>query len=212
MKLRMIGLACAFAAALAAQPTEVVLHNFGSPPRGATPFSGNSLACRQWLDKVARGPSRVPTEQPAAEGGSKAVIVTPASDPWGIASLADVDRLEAMRCLLEAENDLRPAAISGAVRLDVSQTFAPAQVNLAALYAISYIYTGRYDHSAAVALRGEDASSTDSRGSYVVTNASAVHRAYKAYRAWFTSCGVQRGALAPPKGANISSRWPTKRQ
>jgi len=116
-----------------------------------------------------------------------------------------------MRCLLEAENDLRPAAISGAVRLEVSQTFAPAQVNLAALYAISYIYTGRYDHSAAVALRGEDASSTDSRGSYVVTNASAVHRAYKAYRAWFTKvqqqglAGAQKSGLQPLDGSGL--RW-----
>jgi hypothetical protein len=70
------------------------------------------------------------------------------------------------------------------VRLDVSQTFAPPHVNLAALYAISYIYSGHYDHAAAVALRGEGASTTDSSGNYV-TKPAAVRKAYGFYRTWF---------------------------
>jgi hypothetical protein len=92
--------------------------------------------------------------------------------------------LKGIGCLLAAESDTNPAAFSGSIRFDISQTFAPAKVNLAALYAISYLYTGNFDHAAAVALRGEGASFTDSRGNYV-TKGSAIHKAYLAYRTWF---------------------------
>lgn len=45
-----IWLACAFAVAAAAQPTEVVLHNFGSPANDATPFAGRGVGAVYRVD------------------------------------------------------------------------------------------------------------------------------------------------------------------
>ncbi len=137
--------------------------------------------CRRWLDKVVQSSGRLhalPWENQIA------VTEDLPSDPWGVASLSDNDKLEAIECLLTAENDMRPAAFSGAMRLEISQTFSQAHVDIAALYAITYIYLGRFDHAGAIALRGEGASYTDHNGNYV-TRASAIHKAYKAYRVWF---------------------------
>ena len=117
--------------------------------------------------------------------------------------MTDTEKVKAIECLLEAENDLRPAAFSGATRFDISQTFAPARVNLAALYAVSYVYSGHYDHAAAVALRGDDASYTDSSGNYV-TKASAIHKAYQAYRAWFAKACPMGGLTNAQHADGIS--------
>lgn len=132
------------------------------------------------------------------------------TDPWGVASLSEAEKLQAIQCFLTLENDLRPAAFSGAVRFDVSQTFSQPPVNLAALYAISYIYTGRYNHAAAVALRGDDASFTDAAGNYV-TKPNAVHEAYRAYRGRFAKvrklgfARAQEAGLQPLDGSGL--RW-----
>jgi hypothetical protein len=173
-------------------------------------YAEDSPICHQWLEKVAQAPKHVQAKVAASEGGSTAAIVGLSSDPWDVASLTEPEKLNAIECLLGAENDLRPAAFSGVTRFDISQTFAPAHVNLAALYAVSYIYSGHYDHAAAVALRGADASYTDSHGNYV-TKASTIHKAYKAYRAWFAKvrqmglASAQQSGLQPLEGTGL--RW-----
>jgi hypothetical protein len=106
------------------------------------------------------------------------------TDPWKVSSLSDKNKLDAIQCFLSAEGDKRKALIGGVTRYDVSQTFALPDVELAALYAISYIYTGRYDHASAIALRGSGAYISDKTGDYV-TSDEAVKRAYSAYREWF---------------------------
>lgn len=152
----------------------------------------SSPTCRRWTAEVTQGSKG--GQAGASETTKSPISLTvPESDPWGVASLSDDEKLQAIQCFLRLENDLEPAAFGGAMRFDVSQTFAPPHVNLAALYAISYVYSGRYGHAAAVALRGEGASSTDPSGNYV-TKPAAVHKAYKAYRSWFTK--VQRLGLA----------------
>jgi hypothetical protein len=83
----------------------------------------------------------------------------------------------------------------------VSQIFAPVQVRLAALYAISYIYTGRYDHASAVALRGDGAYSSDALGRYV-TNDGAVASAYRYYRHWFAK--VRQVGLAEAQSKRVN--------
>ena len=170
----------------------------------------DSPICRQWVERLAQVSNRVQTKMATSEGGSTTAIVSLSSDPWDVASLSEPEKLNAIECLLGAENDLRPAVFSGGTRFDISQTFAPAHVNLAALYAISYIYSGHYNHAAAVALRGDDASHTDSNGNYV-TKASAIHKAYKAYRAWFAKvrqmglASAQKSGLQPLEGTGL--RW-----
>ena len=184
----------------------LVLIFLGTP---SAAFAGNSHACRRWLKRVARGPTPVSEKGATREGGADAAVEL-SHDPWQVASLSEAEKVEAIQCLLGTEDDLRPAAFSGAMRLDTSQTFAPAPVNLAALYAISYIYSGRFDHAAAVALRGENASYTDSSGNYV-TKVSATRKAYQAYRTWFAKASkigftdAHRAGLQPLDDTGL--RW-----
>ena len=155
----------------------------------------SSQKCRRWIAEVKKGGEAGPSE---AKKGTTSLLV-PEPDPWGVASLSETEKLQAIECLLTLESDFGPAAFGGAVRLDVSQTFAPPHVNLAALYAISYVYSGRFDHAAAVALRGEGASTTDSRGNYV-TKSATVHKAYGYYRTWFAKVRQLGIAAAREKG------------
>lgn len=146
----------------------------------AAAYAAESRTCHRWLERIVQHSS-----YPEAKGSAlRSTVSVLSSDPWAVASMGEAEKMKAIQCLLGAENDLRPAAFSGATRPDISQTFAPARVNLAALYAVSYIYTGHYDHAGAVALRGDDASYTDAMGNYV-TKERAIHRAYRAYRTWF---------------------------
>ena len=162
------------------------------------------------MEKIIERPKHVQAKGLVSGRGPTAPIAAPSADPWDVASFSEAEKLNAIQCLLGAENDLKPAALSGATRFDVLQIFAPARVNLAALYTVSYIYTGRYDHAAAVALRGEDASYTDSTGNYA-TKASAIHNACRAYRVWFTKVrqrglvSAQRAGLQPLDGTGL--RW-----
>jgi len=160
--------------------------------------------CGRWIAEVTKGGQAGTSEEKAPTP-----ILVPESDPWGVASLSEADKLQAIECFLTLENDLRPAAFRGAVRLDVSQPFAQPHVNLAALYAISYVYTGHYDHAAAVALRGEGASSTDSSGNYV-TKSVAIRKAYSSYRRWFAIvrqlglAHAQEKGLQPLEGSGLT--------
>jgi hypothetical protein len=172
---------------------------FGMGSLSMAQTENSHRTCRQWISEVTQSPKGAPATSSAA--GKSSITITPLeSDPWGVASLSEPERLAAIQCFLTLENDLRPGAFGGAMRFDVSQTFSQPPVNLAALYAISYIYTGRYNHAAAVALRGDDASSTDAAGNYV-TKPSAVHKAYRAYREWFAQ--VRKLGIARAQGASL---------
>jgi len=169
-------------------------------------YASEAPICGQWLERIVRDSKPVPTKEPAptkasVEAEVVALFDSPHQfDPWGVASLTEAEKLNAIQCLLAEEDDLRPGAFSGATRLDVSQLFAPTRANLAALYAISYVYSGRFDHASAIALRGDNASHSDAHHFYV-TNPSAVHKAYRAYRIWFSK--VRRMGLAGARQAGV---------
>jgi len=78
--------------------------------------------------------------------------------------------------------------------------YSAPPVNLAALWAISYVYTSDFNHSLAIALVGQDAASSDSNGMYV-TKQEAVHRAYRAYRVWFEK--VEKLGLPRARADNL---------
>jgi hypothetical protein len=170
----------------------------------------DSWTCDQWLNLIAHNPIRA--KEGASKPGDVSQIIAAAlsDDPWEVASLTEADKLEAIKCLLTAENDQRRAAFGGVTRLDVSEIFAMPPVSLAALFAISYIYSGHYKHADGVALRGEDASYTDSNGFYA-TKQSAIHRAYISYRKWFDKVrqlgltNAQAAGLQPLEGSGL--RW-----
>jgi hypothetical protein len=170
----------------------------------------DSRTCDQWLNFIANNPKHPKGRASKSGDVSKIIAAVSSDDPWEIAPLADADKLEAIQCLLTAENDQRPAAFGGVTRFDVSELFAMPPVSLAALYAISYIYSGHYNHAAAVALRGEDAGLTGSNGLYA-TRISAIHKAYASYRKWFDKvrqlglANAQAAGLQPLEGSGL--RW-----
>ena len=142
--------------------------------------SEGPLTCRDWQSKVDSNMNPEANFDPRA--------------------LSDEAKIKGFECLLNLENNQSRARFSGATRMDVSQTFAPAKVNVAALFYISYVFTGRWDHSQAVALRGQEGR---------VDNASDIRRAYKSYRAWLSRvkriglAQAASGGLDPLTGSNV---------
>ena len=89
--------------------------------------------------------------------------------------LDDRERVTACECLLGEEGNTGPARFSGATRAAVSAMLPDATVEVAALFYISYIYTGPWQHADGVALVD--------RENRVVTQAE-VAGAYASYRRW----------------------------
>jgi hypothetical protein len=80
-------------------------------------------------------------------------------------------------CLLSMQGNKKPAAFSGATRLDTSQFFKPAKIEVAALFYISYLYYRDWGaFSGGVALRGKDGE---------LSSEETVNKAYTYYREWF---------------------------
>ena len=157
-------------------------------------------SCQVWtaLLVAAKHPMRA---RPPSDRSPKAPNTNLGTeDPWNINRLSDSDRMVAIKCFLGLEGDRRPASISGATQFETSQTFVQADVELAALYAVSYLYLGEYKHASAVALRGAGASSTDSLGRYK-TRRAAVRKAFRYYRQWFER--VQRVGLSEARSGQL---------
>ena len=123
------------------------------------------------------------------------------SDPDGVKELSEQEAFDAISCLLNMENNVHQSRFGTYVQPQVSQFFAPAPSNLAALYYISYIYTGDWQHAGAVALRGQGVEAFNSRGEYL-TRSEAVAAAYKAYRKWFAE--VKRIGLQKSREAGLN--------
>jgi hypothetical protein len=151
-------------------------------------------ACEVWLERIAQS-----LPPPDKVDGKKAGADRQA-DPWKVKSLSEDERLRAINCFLSAENDTRSSVFDARGDLEWSQMYSAPPVNLAALWAISYVYTSDFNHSLAIALVGQDAASSDSNGMYV-TKQEAVHRAYRAYRVWFEK--VEKLGLPRARADNL---------
>jgi hypothetical protein len=105
-------------------------------------------------------------------------------------------------CLLALEGNKNRARFSGATRHDVSQLFAPATVDIAALYYISFLFTQKWDHADAVAI-------VDKEGR--INTDESIKEAFQAYREWFKEVkklGIHKArerGIDPFAGKNI--RW-----
>jgi hypothetical protein len=150
--------------------------------------------CHVWLDRISQNSS--PSDEPNAKKASAGRQ----EDPWKVKSLSEEERLGAINCFLSAEDDTRASVFDARGNSEWSQMYSAPRVNLAALWAISYVYASDFTHSLAIALVGEDAASSDSNGIYV-TKQEAVHRAYRAYRVWFEK--VQRLGLSRAQADNL---------
>lgn len=84
--------------------------------------------------------------------------------------------LGGIECLLSCEGNNQLAKFSGASNDMVSANIPPARIEVAALYYISYLYYGKWDHAYAVLLEDEHGNeNTD----------ESIKKAYKSYRKWF---------------------------
>jgi hypothetical protein len=178
--------------------------------------------CSSWQARigVTKHPQKKLRGSPIA--GSRAVnnervepmaddFASPApADPDHVSDLTEPEIIAAMGCLLALEDNTQKASFTGVTWAGVSQLFAWAPVNVAALYYVSYLYTGNWKHGDAIALRGPGASSDDSRALYV-TNQEAVHKAYASYRHWYEQLkriglrNAREQKLDPLEGTGL--RW-----
>ena len=95
--------------------------------------------------------------------------------------------------MLRHRGDKRVAGFGGATRFEVSQIFPPASVDLAALFYISYLFSGRWDHADGVALwnaHGE------------INPPGSIEIAYKGYQKWYKRVRLVGVAAAREKHLN----------
>jgi len=138
------------------------------------------MDCTKWLSKVV----------PDMQDGTLHVDPMP----------SDHEIIEAIGCLLQLEGDKRPARFGGVTRPEVSQILPTTTIELAALYYISYLYDGHWQHADGVALWNRKG---------VINPPGSVETAYVAYRKWFEKVkkigleAVRKENLEPLKGTGL---------
>lgn len=135
--------------------------------------SASSPSCRDWFSKID------PHDSPQAN--------------FALDRLTDVEKLKGMVCLLKLEGRKNDARFSGATRPNVSQLFPATSVEVGALYYVSYVFTGKWDHSSACYLRGVDGRINDPQD---------IREAYRLYRKWIEQVKKLGLAEAREKGLN----------
>jgi hypothetical protein len=115
--------------------------------------------------------------------------------------LSNIETIDAIECLLHAQGNRHEARIGGVTHYNLSQTMPTASVEIAALYYISFLFTGLPDHADGIALQGADGS---------LNPPGSIDVAYKAYREWFVGAkimGLETARtlqLSPLKSTNLS--------
>ena len=189
----------------------ILLLVFPSVAFGQTAMeTDNPAGCTYWFSRVELSPkhntSEVSSQVPPPAGVS-GVGDAQHNDPDNVRALSESQAMTAIGCLLKLEDNRHPAKFWGATKMTVSQLFAPATVNLAALYYISYVFTRDFSHAGAVALRGPHCGASVN-GAYA-TRQQCIHRAFTAYRGWFAQIkhvGLERAraeGLSPLAGSGI---------
>lgn len=84
--------------------------------------------------------------------------------------------LKGISCLLEQEGNKSDGLFGGATNIRVSQVFPNATVEVCALFYISYLFYGDWEHANGVALREEGDNAISDR---------TVKTAFVSYRRWF---------------------------
>jgi hypothetical protein len=99
------------------------------------------------------------------------------SIPPAVEQLSDEEAKTGIACLLTFEGNRRVGRFSGATRLDISQLFPDATVELDALYVISAIYNRKWLHAQGVAL-------VDQKQNILLPEVGA-RRAFRFVRRWY---------------------------
>jgi hypothetical protein len=104
----------------------------------------------------------------------------------------DKEVMQAIQCLLTCRGNMKIAGFGGATRSEVSQSFPPATVELAALFYISYLFEGRWDHADGVALCDENS----------INPEGAISAAYGGYLKWFAQ--IRKLGIAEARRRHLS--------
>ena len=88
--------------------------------------------------------------------------------------------MEGIECLLKLEGDKSRGAFGGTTSLSTAAPMPSSTVEICALYYISVLFYGKYNHASAVVLRYRNFEENQSFNSD-----EAVEIAYKSYRKWF---------------------------
>ena len=108
---------------------------------------------------------------------------------------------EGIECLLLLQGHKSIGAFGGATHFQVSQLLPMASVEICALYKISWMFTGKYDHASGVVL-------IDKKSKF--NTKKSVKIAYKKYRKWWKKVKelgleeARKQKLDPLKGARVS--------
>ncbi|MBL8262570.1 MAG: hypothetical protein JNM58_09100 [Xanthomonadaceae bacterium] len=137
------------------------------------------------------------------------------NDPWNVAAMTDRDKEAVIACLLSAEGNTRLSNVSGATDPRVSQIVEQTTVEVSALYMVSYVITGNFDHANAVAIRDPAASDDDEDAVRAVDlrakHKAVMRRAYAAYRSWYADLRKtgwrMMVALRPDPLVEAGLRW-----
>lgn len=144
-----------------------------------------AMNCRKWFQKVDSTLPYLPEEEDSEQDSSKLTeeeIINAVNksltgnDYKYSAQLTEKEIFEAIECLLKCEGNKNPARFSGAITSYISEILPEASTDIAALFYISVLFTGKWDHGDGVAL-------WDREG--VINPNDSVQKAYASYRKWF---------------------------
>lgn len=162
--------------------------------QSAMPPAGDKHFCEWWQARIGPASDPKPPEpRPSKKAASQDAGAPPALDAFDTGAPADPDHvtdldegtvMAAIACLLQLEEDKRPANFMGVTWAGVSQIFDWAPMNLASLYYISYLFTCNWKHGNAIALRGPGAEVPESKTKYRTTT-WAIYKSYGSYRHWY---------------------------
>jgi len=144
-----------------------------------------AMNCRKWFQEVDSTLPYIPEQENSEQNSSKlteeeiinAVNKMLAGNDYNYSEqLTEKEIFKAIECLLKCEGNKHPARFSGAITNYISKILPKASTDIAALYYISILFTGKWDHGDGVAL-------WDREG--VINPSGSVQKAYASYRKWF---------------------------
>ena len=156
--------------------------------------------CLRWRALVDPNVEYSRQEDALSKSGPAQDLFAISPDLRDVSVLSDDEVLSAIRCLLSFQGERGEARYWGATDIRSSAITGPCDIEVAALYYVSYLFTGDWIHGTNVAL-------IDRRGH--VNDAADIRTAFRAYRRWFATVekiGLNRArkdGLDPLEGSGV---------
>lgn len=144
-------------------------------------------SCKTWqamVDPSVHSTGVRGTHQGSQIESAIADLQKPNRDPDKVRSLSDDEILRAMSCLLALKGKRGPSRLAGVTNPDISQFAGRASVEVAALYYITYLFKGIFDHADAFVILNNRKSPAKDKMGALLTRLEDVSRAYDCYARW----------------------------